>query len=197
MLGLRWQLIQLIFYWYDDKNVKKKWMEELIPSYPNNYHCHLSRNYGFIKTHKLQTPKPMRVITKNCGTIYNKTSKFINYHLMQTWKKLKFTIKDSQTLMLKLNKINKTLSNILSFNKNRNTYINIKYLNLVSFDVKNMYPSITHEFGIKMLIKKWRKNQNILPKHPSIHCIADLADHILKNGASEFDDDKNIRDKGT
>ena len=65
-----------------------------------------------------------------------------------------------------------------------------------SLDVIKMYPSIKHDYLLKMIDFYWDKYNISLHEHPSKECIKSLLYYSLKNTVTSFNDINYLKTKG-
>ena len=143
---------QLKYFTYEYKNVSN-----------------LGKLYLFPKIHKRLHNVPGRPVISNCGTLTEKASEFLDYHLKPIMQKGKSYIKDSGDF---INKI-KSLKNIP------------EGAILITADVVGLYPSIPHEAGLKALSEALDNREN---KQIPAENLLKMAEFVLKNNYLEFND---------
>ena len=110
---------------------------------------------------------PGQSVISNCGTLAEKCSEFLYYHLKPLMQKGWLYIKDSGDFIKKTQNLGSIPKNAI----------------LVTADVVGLYPSIPHEAGLKALRKVFdRKEQHTILTSELIR----IADFVLKNNYLEF-----------
>ena len=124
--------------------------------------------YLLPKIHKSLSKVPGCPVISNCGMPTEKISEFLDHHLQPLMKQGETYIKDTGDFLEKL----KTVGEIP------------KGAILVTADAVGLYPSISHDGGLKVLRKKYDKfKDKIVPTEDIIK----MKDFVLKNNLFEFD----------
>ena len=118
--------------------------------------------YLLPKIHTRLYSVPGRPVISNCGTPTEKMSEFSDQHLQPVMKGEKSHVKDTNHFLEKLKELGKVLPNAI----------------LVTADVVGLYPSISHDAGLKALHEKLEeRNDKSVPTADLVN----MANFVLKN----------------
>ena len=136
-----------------------------------SYEYRKATNFGKLyflpKFYKRLHNVPGQPVISNCGTLTEKCSECLDYHLKLLMQKGWLYIKDSDDFIKKTRNLGSLPKNPI----------------LVMADVVGLYPSILHEAGLKALRKVFnRKEQHTILTSELIR----MADFVLKNNYFEF-----------
>ena len=135
------------------------------------YECRKATNYGKLyflpKIKKKLRNVPGRPDISNCGTPTEKCSESLDHHLKPLIQKGWSYIKDSDDFIKKTRNLGSVPENAI----------------LVTTDIVGLYPSISHELGLKALREVLdKREQHTIP----ISELMRMADFVLKNNYFEF-----------
>ena len=128
-------------------------------------------NYGNYKAHKPAANYPLRMITSGCGSPIQILSCYVEYHLKPLVSKLPNVMIDTSHFLRTIDDFNS------SFTGNMDDVL------LVSWDIKEMYPSIDNEMGVAACRRHLDSRTN--PRTPT-DCIIDALTIVLENNVSFF-----------
>ena len=137
-------------------------------------------NYMNFKAHKKEQNYPGRLISTGCNSYIKNLSIFTAEELKKV--KLPHCLKDSDELLQKINLLNdsKTLEGKTAYH--------------VTFDIVNMFPSISKEIGIPAC-------RDLLDKRPvklfSTDCVIDALEITLENNITVFNEKTYVQISGT
>jgi hypothetical protein len=129
------------------------------------------------KIHKPTRPPPGRPIVSACGSITEKISEFVDFHIRKYVELQHSYIRDTQDFLHK----------ILSIPVNEHTI-------LATIDVSSLYTSIPHEEGLESLQKVLIEHNH---NHPPIECLVNLARLVLTNNVFRFNETFYLQTQGT
>ena len=132
----------------------------------------------FPKIHKRLSNVAGRAVISNCGTPTEKASKFLDYQLKPVMQRSWSYIKDSGDFIEKIKRIGNILEDAI----------------LVTADVVGLYPSISHELGLKALEAALEKRESI---QISTSELVKMAKFLLQNNYSEFNGETKKQISGT
>ena len=123
--------------------------------------------YLLPKIHKRLYDVPGRPVISNCGTPTEKASEFLDNQLKEVMQNGWSYIKDSNDFIKKIKHLKNIPDNAL----------------LVTVDVVGLYPSISHEAGLRALKEVLDRREE---KKVSAKDLVDMAEFVLKNKYFEF-----------
>ena len=127
----------------------------------------LGKFYLLPKIHKGLSNVPGHPFISNCGTPTEKVSEFLDHHLQPLMKQGNSHIKDPGDFLDKLSVIRKIPIGAI----------------LVIAEVVELYPSIPHDEGLKVL---WKQHDKFIDKTVFTEDMIEMAEFILKNNLFEF-----------
>ena len=126
--------------------------------------------YLLPKIHKRLENVPEKPVISNCGTLREKVSEFLVYHLKPVMQKGCSYIKDSEDFL-------KKIKNLCSLPENSI---------LVTANVVGLYPSTSHEVGLQALEEALENRHH--KQIPTDKLVA-MAQFVLQNNFFEFNND--------
>ena len=136
------------------------------------------KNSTLYKTHKDSVP--VRLLTTGCNTPTENLSRFVEKHTAPLALNIPSRIKDTDHFLEIIDQIN---TDGLPDN-----------VSLVSFDIVNMFPSISNEHGVRTVQKALQRRSK---KHPSTQCIIEALKITLTCNNSKFNGRHLLQTDGT
>ena len=159
--------------WRNREKISKQWFNFIV-----NESARPAKNSTLYKTHKIGNP--VRLLTAGCNTPIENLCRFIEQHTYPLVENIPTRIRDTSHFLEIIDDINKTPlpDNAL----------------IVSFDIVNMYPSISNEQGIKAVKNALNKRVH---KSPPTACILEALEITLSCNNSIFNDKMLLQNNGT
>ena len=131
---------------------------------------HLEKLYLLPKIHKRLENVRGRPVISNCGTLTEKVSEFLKYHLKPVTQKGCSYIKDSGDFLKKIKNLGSLPENSI----------------LVTANVVGFYPSTSHEVGLQALEEALKNRHH---KQITTDKLVKMAQFVLQNNFFEFNND--------
>jgi hypothetical protein len=159
--------------WRDKNAISKSWFEFIV-----NNKATPGKNSTMYKTHKPNIP--VRLLTTGCNTAIENLCRFVEKHTYPLAESLPSRIKDTAHLLEIIDEIN---TSPLPEN-----------VHILSFDIVNMFPSISNAKGIMSVRRALNKRKN---KSPSTQCIIEALEISLSCNNSVFNHQHLLQTDGT